>query len=144
MQALSVVIISYNEEKNIERCLGSLEGIADEIIVVDSLSTDATESICKNYNVKFISQKFLGYIEQKNFALSLAENDYAISMDADEALSEELKKSILAVKNKFAFDAYEMNRLANYCGKCFPFVFIFLYNFTGKVLIIKILLKLIK
>ena len=66
MTALSVVIITFNEEKNIGRCLQSIQSIANEVIVVDSLSTDATENICKQYNVRFISQSFLGYIEQKN------------------------------------------------------------------------------
>jgi len=66
MTPLSVVIITYNEEKNIGRCLESVKEIADEIIVVDSLSTDGTKAICASYNVTFIEQRFLGYIEQKH------------------------------------------------------------------------------
>jgi glycosyltransferase involved in cell wall biosynthesis len=69
MQKISATIITYNEEKNIRRCIESLHGIADEIIVVDSLSTDTTKSICKELNTTFIEQAFLGYIEQKNFAI---------------------------------------------------------------------------
>ncbi len=117
MEKLSVCIITFNEEKNIKRCLESVKDIADEIVVVDSFSTDATERICNEYNVKFHKQIFLGHIEQKNLAISLCQHDFVLSLDADEALSDELKKSIRAVKNKFEFDAYEMNRLSNYCGK---------------------------
>ena len=66
---LSSAIITFNEERNISRCLDSLAGIADEIVVVDSGSTDRTEEICKAYGVKFIHQPFAGYIEQKNIAV---------------------------------------------------------------------------
>ena len=62
MQPLSVVIITLNEEKNIDRCLSSVQSVADEIVVVDSLSTDATKSICARYGVRFLEQPFLGYI----------------------------------------------------------------------------------
>lgn len=117
MIQLSGVIITRNEERNIERCLKSLEGVVDEIVVVDSLSTDKTKEICLAYNVNFIEQEFLGYIEQKNFALSKANFNYIISLDGDEALSEELKKSILNLKNNWKFDAYYSNRLNNFCGQ---------------------------
>jgi len=115
---LSAVIITFNEEKNIERCLKSLQGIADEILVIDSYSTDKTEEICRKFDVKFIQHRFEGHIEQKNYALSLASNDYVLSLDADEALSEELFQSINAIKSQNTpADAYSFNRLTNYCGK---------------------------
>lgn len=117
MEKLSVVIITYNEERNIRRCLESVIDIADEIVVVDSLSTDATKEICSEFNVVFIEQKFLGYIEQKNHALKFAKYDYVLSLDADEALSPELKNSILSAKSNFNSAGYSMNRLTNYCGK---------------------------
>jgi glycosyltransferase involved in cell wall biosynthesis len=117
MPFISAVIISYNEQDFIGRCLSSLEGIADEIIVVDSFSTDSTEEICKKYNVKFIKHEFEGYFEQKNYALSFAGYQYVLSLDADEALSEELKKSILGIKGKFEYDGYLFNRRNNYCGR---------------------------
>lgn len=117
MNKLSVLVITFNEERNIERCLDSVKDIADEIVVVDSFSTDRTEEICINFNVRFIKQKFLGYIEQKNFALKHASFDYVLSLDADEALSEELKASIKEEKEEFAHNGYIMNRLTNYCGK---------------------------
>ena len=114
---LSGVIITYNEEKKIAKCLQSLQGIVDEIIVVDSFSEDSTEDICKEHNVRFIKNKFKGHIEQKNFAITQAKYDYILSLDADEILSDELKKSILAKKENISFDGYSMNRRNFYCGK---------------------------
>ena len=118
MTPVSVVIITFNEEKNIGRCLESVKDIADEIVVVDSFSTDATRSICASYGVKFIEHPFAGHIEQKNYALSCASNDYVLSLDADECLTDELRKSILAEKQSgFTYDSYRMNRLSSFCGQ---------------------------
>ena len=116
MIKLSVVIITYNEEKNIERCLLSVKNIADEVLVVDSFSEDKTKEICLKHGVKFIENKFIGHIEQKNFALKQTSFQYILSLDADEAVSSELEKSILEVKNNWSNDCYKMNRLTNYCG----------------------------
>jgi glycosyltransferase involved in cell wall biosynthesis len=116
MPQLSVVIITFNEELNIKRCLESILAIADDIVVVDSFSTDKTEEICKQYNVKFIQRKWEGYSATKNFANSQAQYDWILSLDADEALSEELKKSILKIKKKAETETYKFNRLTNYCG----------------------------
>lgn len=113
---LSVVIITLNEEKNIARCIESIKDIADEIVVVDSLSTDRTKEICQNQAVRFIEQKFLGYVEQKNFALQATTHDYILSLDADEALDQELQEKILFLKNNFKADGYEFNRLTEYNG----------------------------
>ncbi|HOF90877.1 MAG TPA: glycosyltransferase [Tenuifilaceae bacterium] len=117
MPKISAVIITYNEEKYIEQCINSLVDVADEIVVVDSLSTDRTVEICKRLGAKIIEQKFLGYKEQKNFAVQQAEYDYILSLDADEALSAELRKSILKAKNNWLFDGYRFNRLNNFCGQ---------------------------
>lgn len=117
MPQISAVIISYNEEHFIERCLKSLEGVADEIVVVDSFSTDKTEEICSGFNVLFIKQIFLGYREQKQFAMQQAKNNFILSLDADEALSPELRESIIKVKDNWKHDGYRVNRLNNYCGK---------------------------
>jgi glycosyltransferase involved in cell wall biosynthesis len=118
MTALSVVIITLNEEKNIRRCLESVRSVADEIVVVDSLSTDDTVRICAEYGVRVIAQPFLGYIEQKNFALSKAINPFILSLDADEALSPDLAASILAEKAiGFPADGYTMNRLSWFCDR---------------------------
>lgn len=117
MIPLSVVIITYNEEKNIGRCLDSVKEIADDIVVVDSFSTDRTKEICDSKAVRFVQHKFQGHIEQKNWAITQAKYPYILSLDADEALSEELKQSVLAVKHNWTHDGYYMNRLTNYCGK---------------------------
>lgn len=116
MPQLSVVIITFNEEKNIGRCLESIQGIADDVVIVDSFSTDATESISKKHNVNFISRKWEGYSDTKNFANAQAKFDWVLSLDADEALSEELKKSILKIKLESELKTYKFHRLTNYCG----------------------------
>ena len=116
MIRLSVVIITLNEEKQIARCIDSVKHVADEILVVDSLSTDKTKEICLGLGVRFVEQKFLGYVEQKNFALKLATHDYVLSLDADEALDEKLQKAILKIKSNFIYDGYEFNRLTAYNG----------------------------
>lgn len=117
MIKLSVAIITLNEERNIERCIKSILPIADEIIVVDSNSKDATVEIAQNLGARIVYQSFLGYIEQKNFAMQKASYDHVLAIDADEALSPELCASILAIKQNFDADAYKMNRLTNYCGQ---------------------------
>jgi glycosyltransferase involved in cell wall biosynthesis len=117
MPKISAVIITYNEELFIGKCLASIDGIADEIVVVDSFSTDATEEICKNYNVRFIKHAFEGYRDQKNFAIQLASNKNILSLDADEAISDQLRESILSIKDKWEYDGYLFNRRNNYCGR---------------------------
>lgn len=113
---LSAVIITLNEERNIERCIDALKPIADEILVVDSYSEDKTESICKQKNVRFIQTEWKGYAETKNYANSLTEHDYIFSVDADEAPDEKLQNEILALKKSGLNDTYAVNRLTNYCG----------------------------
>ena len=117
MVKLSGVIITYNEEEHLEKCLASLVDVVDEILVVDSYSTDNTNAICENYPVTFIQQEFLGYKEQKNFAVEQAKYDYILSLDGDEALSDTLKTSILKVKNDWKYPGYYCNRKNNYCGQ---------------------------
>ena len=120
---ISAVIITFNEEANIRRCLHSLRDIADEIVVVDSFSTDRTESICSEFGVRFIKNPFVGHIEQKNFAMDQAAHDLVLSLDADEELSAELQQSIalvkanLSIKDRPEPDGYAFNRLNFYCGK---------------------------
>lgn len=117
MTPISVVIITFNEERNISRCIDSVKSIADDIVVVDSFSNDDTEKICREKSVRFIQNNFEGHIEQKNFAVTQAKFPHILSLDADEELSDELKSAILEIKNNWKLDGYYMNRLTNYCGK---------------------------
>lgn len=121
MPKISAVIITYNEEDFIGRCLESLEGIVDEIVVVDSYSTDKTEEICRKHNVRFIKHPFTGFRDQKNYALKQAKYKTILSLDADEALSDELRKSILDAKEKWDYDGYMVNRRNYFCGKQIKF-----------------------
>lgn len=118
---LSVVIITKNEEKNIERCLKSILEVADEIIVVDSFSTDNTMALCEKYDVRVIQRKFEGYGSQKQFATEQANFDYVLSLDADEELSLELRKSILTAKESSEYDCYSFNRRNFCCNKAIRF-----------------------
>lgn len=113
---ISVVIITLNEERLIGKCLESVKKIADEIVVVDSYSTDKTREICESYGARFIENEFLGHIEQANFALTQASHDHILALDADESLDEQAQKEVLQIKGNFDHDAYRFNRLNNFCG----------------------------
>ncbi len=117
MAGLSVVIITFNEEKNIARCLDSVKDIADEIIVVDSSSTDTTVATARLFNAKVIDHPFIGYGEQKNFATAQASHDWILSLDADEELTPTLRQSIQQALRTPQHDVYQMPRLTNYCGQ---------------------------
>ncbi len=117
MNQISAVIITYNEERNIARCIDSLIGIADEIIVVDSFSTDKTSEICLRYDLNFVQHPFADFAAQKNFGNELARYPFILSLDADEALSDTLRESILIWKKSGSQDMLELNRLTNFCGK---------------------------
>lgn len=116
---ISAVIITLNEEANLARCIASLQGIVDEVVVVDSYSQDNTRAIAESFpDVKFYSQKWLGYAGQKNHANSLSTYDTILSIDADEVLSKELQNSIKEIKKKAENKnrVFEVSRLTNYCG----------------------------
>jgi glycosyltransferase involved in cell wall biosynthesis len=117
MIKLSVVVITLNEEKRIRRCLDSVREVADEVVVVDSHSTDRTVEIARSYGAVVVEHTFEGYVKQKNFANSQASHDHILSLDADEVLSDELLASILQVKKQFDASGYTMNRMTNYAGK---------------------------
>jgi glycosyltransferase involved in cell wall biosynthesis len=117
MEKLSVVIISFNEEKNIGRCIDSVKDIADEILLLDSHSSDQTVAIAKSKGAVVKQEAFQGYIQQKNQALKLASHDYILSLDADEALDPLLADSIRKVKEHFNGRVFRMNRCSNYCGQ---------------------------
>ncbi len=115
MDKLSVVIITYNEQHNIERCLKSVLSVADEIVILDSFSEDNTCAIARQYGAQIYTQKWLGYAESKNVANSKAHYDWILSLDADEALSEPLQESITTLKQQKLTTA-SFKRLTNYCG----------------------------
>lgn len=115
MNKISVTIITKNEAENILECLNSVKW-ADEIIVVDSGSTDETVSIAKQFTDKVIFNEWKGFAEQKSFALSLANNDWVLSLDADEIVTEKLRDEILN-SNLENFDGYRIKRDNYFLGK---------------------------
>lgn len=116
MDKISVVIITHNEERNIGRCLESVKKIADEIVVVDAYSADKTEIICRQYGVRFLQRAWDDFSSQKNYGNEQAQNDYILSIDADEALSDELAVSIQREKERGLSGSYWFNRLTYFCG----------------------------
>ncbi len=116
-QRFSATVITLNEEKNIAKCIESLLLVADDIVILDSFSTDNTEAICKQYPVRFIQRTFEGHIQQKNAAIDEAKYNKIISLDADEALNKELQAAILRLKSNWKKDGYYAKRLNNYCGQ---------------------------
>lgn len=117
MEKISATIIALNEEKRIAACLESLRDVAEEVIVVDSGSTDATVSICHNYGCKVTLRPFDGFGAQRQYATSLTTHQHVLSIDADEVLSPALRESIIALKETgFTHRVYSMSRLNFYCG----------------------------
>ncbi len=114
---LSVAVITFNEEEDLPKCLESVKDFASEIVVVDSHSTDNTRDIAKKYGAKVYEEDWKGFGEQKNSAIQKCTQPWILSLDADEVVSPELKKSIIeAVKNP-KYDCYEVNRKNFYIGK---------------------------
>ncbi|MEZ4761691.1 MAG: glycosyltransferase family 2 protein [Calditrichia bacterium] len=109
-----MVVITKNEAENIARCIRSVQEIADEIIIVDAHSTDDTVAICKSLGATVISRNWEGYAQNKNIETQ-AKHDFILSMDADEALSDELISEIRQVKQQLR-GVYSFNRLTNYCS----------------------------
>ena len=109
---LTVAMITLNEEKNLERTLKSVQDFADEIVIVDSCSTDKTEEIAKRFGAKFVYQKWLGYGPQKNKAIELSTSDWILNIDADEEISPELTNKIKAIKENSRYKVYKINRMS--------------------------------
>lgn len=116
MERISAVIIAHNEAHNIGRCIEGLKGIADEVLLMDSGSTDGTQEIAAKAGARVVQQPWAGYAAQKNSANALAEGPYILSVDADEAPSPDLAASIIRAKSAGLQGAYSFNRLTNYCG----------------------------
>lgn len=117
MTKISATILTFNEERRIGACLESLRDIADEIIVVDSCSTDGTLDICRKYGCKITSRPLSGFGAQRQYATSLTTHSYVLAIDADEALSPALRKSLLELKEAGPeHRVYAVSRLNFYCG----------------------------
>lgn len=117
MRGISVAIITFNEERNVEACIRSCEEIADEIVVLDSFSTDRTEEIVRRFpNVRFLQHAFDGHVAQKNRAIALCRNEWVLSLDADERLSDELREEIRALEPGDR-DGFRLPRLTYAMGK---------------------------
>lgn len=116
MPLLTAIIITLNEEKNIQRCLDSIKETADEIVVIDSGSTDKTKQICEMAGIRLIYKAWEGYAAARNFGAEKSANDWVVALDADEAFSDELKKSVLLLKKSPDPVFATFSRLTNYCG----------------------------
>jgi glycosyltransferase involved in cell wall biosynthesis len=117
---ISAVIITFNEEDRLPDALASLQGVADEIVVVDSYSTDRTPDIARQAQATFYQNRFEDYGQQKNFALQKASHDWILNLDADERVSPELKKAIIELKEKKPLKnvaAFAIKRKAFYLGR---------------------------
>jgi glycosyltransferase involved in cell wall biosynthesis len=114
---LSVVIITFNEQRNIARCIDSILPVADDIVVVDSFSTDETVRIAEKKGARIVQHPFEGHIEQKNFAITQARFPHILSLDADESPDAVFLSQIQSIKNNWIYDGYSVNRLNNYCGQ---------------------------
>jgi glycosyltransferase involved in cell wall biosynthesis len=117
---ISFCLITLNEEKNLERCLKSCAGLADEIVILDSGSTDGTAAIAKTFGARFEHQPWLGFVGQKNRVIARASNEWIFSIDADEELSPELREEVLALKKSFTESeivGYSMPRCVLYDGR---------------------------
>lgn len=116
---ISAVLIAFNEEKNIARAINSLKLFADEILLIDSESTDRTREIAENLGAKVIVQSWLGFARQKQFAVDTAAHEYIFSLDADEEVSLQLQTEISLLKNseKKLFYGYKIPRLSFYMNR---------------------------
>src|SRR6516165_5183658 len=109
MNRLSVCVIAQNEQGDLPRLLKSVQGIADEIVVVDGGSTDRTPEIAREFRARVFERPFTNHADQKNYAASLSTNDWIFLLDADEEISEQLRESLQRWKESVAeFSVYEM------------------------------------
>ena len=113
---LSTVIMTFNEEDKIQKCIESVKACSDEIIVLDSYSTDKTIQIAESLGANIHYHEFLGYIGQRELSISHAQHELVLALDADEYLSPELSDEILALKENPQHDHYYLNRLSNING----------------------------
>lgn len=118
MDQITATVITRNEERNLERCLTALQGVADEIIVVDSYSTDRTVEICNHFNCRVTQREFQGFGSQRQYATGLATHTYILSIDADEVIDEEMRDYLIKAKAEgFKHRVYTANILNYFCGR---------------------------
>jgi len=118
MNLFSVCLVAQNEQENLPRLLESVQGLADEIIVVDGGSEDRTQEIARDHGAKVFFRPFTNHADQKNYAASFASHDWIFLLDADEELSGELRESVRLWKTRQTrFAVYEMPRLTWYLGE---------------------------
>ena len=115
---VSAIIVCFNEEDRIQDCLESVRW-CDEIVVVDSFSTDRTPEICRRYTDRFLQHPWLGYRDQKAYAHSQARSDWVLLLDADERVTAELQQEILSslASENGQYDGYAVPRLVHYLGR---------------------------
>lgn len=116
-EKLSIAIISFNEEANIARCIEAVKPIADEIVVVDSLSTDRTVEIARSLGATVYQEAWKGHIAQKNSALDKCSSPWILSIDCDEVVSPELSESVLKTVAEGKLEGYRLNRKTFFLGK---------------------------
>lgn len=116
---ISVAMITFNEEKILRKTLESIKELADEIVIVDSGSTDSTEAIAKEFGAKFHTESWKGYGPQRNSAIEKCEGTWILNIDADEEISEELKRKIkeIVANEDDKKEVYKINRLSVCFGK---------------------------
>lgn len=117
---ISACLIVRDEKENLDRCLTSVRPVVDEIVVVDSGSTDGSPEICRRYGAQVIVHEWQGYVAQKNLAVSLATHPWILSMDADEELSQEMIAAIIQLRKNppsGEVSGYEFSRVVSYRGQ---------------------------
>lgn len=116
---LTVTVVTFNEESNLRRCLSSLDGLANEIVVVDSGSSDGTQAVADEFGAKWYHLDWQGFRDQKNYALQQATQPWVLCLDADEELSEALQGEIAALLagDDPAIDGASFPRLSRFFGR---------------------------
>jgi len=115
---ISAFVITKNEASKIADCIESILWV-DDIVIVDDFSTDETPDICRSYNVKFVQHKFTGFKDQKSYAMSLTLHDWVLELDADERVSEVMRRSIISLNDEDMkkYSCFEFSRLTRFWGK---------------------------
>ena len=114
---ISAVIITKNEEAHIARCIQSLLPLTNDIIIIDSGSTDNTAGVCQQFPVTFQVKAWQGFSAAKNYGNSLAKYNYILSIDGDEELSKDLQQAIAEVMKRPTHQAYHLPFITHFCGK---------------------------